>query len=64
MYLAHHLARCPMAQIGQFFGRRTHTSVSHSCRRLQELLPGSPTLQDQVTQVRQRLAETLREDCA
>jgi chromosomal replication initiator protein len=64
MFLAHDLARCPMEEIGRFFGRRAHTSVSHSCRRLQELLPGSPTLREHVARLRQRLVHALREDCA
>lgn len=63
MFLAHDLARCPMEEIGRFFGRRAHTSVSHSCKRLQELLPGSPTLQEQVRRLRQRVVRALREEC-
>jgi chromosomal replication initiator protein len=63
MFLARDLSRCPMEEIGRFFGRRAHTSVSHSCKRLQELLPGSPTLQEQVRRLRQRLARSLREEC-
>jgi len=61
MFLARDVAGYPMEKIGRFFGRRTHTSVSHSCRRLEELLPGSPTLRDHVERLRRRL---LREDCA
>jgi chromosomal replication initiator protein len=63
MFLARDLSRCPMEEIGRFFGRRAHTSVSHSCKRLQELLPGSPTLQEQVRRLRQRLVQTLRDEC-
>jgi chromosomal replication initiator protein len=63
MFLARDLASCPMQEIGQFFGRRTHTSVSHSCRRLQELLPGSPTLREHVERLRQRLSHRLGEHC-
>lgn len=64
MFLAHDLADCPMEDIGRFFGRRTHSSVSLCCRKLQELLPGSPTLREQLQRLRQRIVNSLREDCA
>jgi chromosomal replication initiator protein len=63
MYLAHTIGGWPMEQIGQYFGRRTHTSVSHSCRKLQELLPGSTTLRDQVRVLQLRMVDSSRERC-
>jgi chromosomal replication initiator protein len=63
MFLAHDLAGCPMQEIGRFFGRRAHTSVSVSCRQLQELLPGSPSLREQVARLKQRVLLALREKC-
>lgn len=60
MYLAREVGRWPLETIGQYFGHRTHTSVSHSCRRLRELIANSPTLRQQVL----RLTEGLRERCA
>ncbi|HET6426474.1 MAG TPA: helix-turn-helix domain-containing protein [Planctomycetaceae bacterium] len=59
MYLAREVARWPLEAIGNYFGHRTHTSVSHSCKRLKELVDRSPTLREQV----QRLAEQLRTRC-
>ncbi len=59
MFLAREEAGLSLAAIGQFFGSRTHTSVAHSCRRLQELILESPTLREQV----QRLRDHLRKAC-
>ncbi len=59
MFLAREEAGLSLAAIGQFFGSRTHTSVAHSCRRLQELIVESPTLREQV----QRLRDHLRKAC-
>lgn len=59
MYLAREVARWPLETIGDYFGHRTHTSVSHSCKRLKELVDRSPTLREQV----QRLAEQLQARC-
>lgn len=59
MFLAREVARWPLETIGNYFGHRTHTSVSHSCKRLKELVDRSPTLREQV----QRLTEQLRSRC-
>ncbi len=59
MFLAREEAGLSLVQIGKFFGSRTHTSVAHSCRRLQELIAESPTLREQV----QRLRDNLRKAC-
>ncbi len=59
MFLAREVARWPLETIGDYFGHRTHTSVSHSCKRLKELVERSPTLREQV----QRLTEQLQSRC-
>ncbi len=59
MFLAREVAHWPLESIGDYFGHRTHTSVSHSCKRLKELVDRSPTLREQV----QRLTERLRQHC-
>lgn len=59
MYLAREIARWPLEAIGDYFGHRTHTSVSHSCKRLKELVDRSPTLREQV----QRLTDQVRTRC-
>lgn len=64
MFLAKELTGRPLESIGNYFGDRTHTTVSHSLSRLKELLPHAPTLRQQVQKLRKRLAELKREDCA
>ncbi len=59
MFLAREVAHWPLESIGDYFGHRTHTSVSHSCKRLKELVDRSPTLREQV----QRLTERLQQHC-
>jgi chromosomal replication initiation ATPase DnaA len=62
MWLAHEV-RWPMAQIGRYFGRRTHASVSYSCRELTRQLADTPTLRDRLARLQTRLADIPREDC-
>jgi chromosomal replication initiator protein len=64
MFLAREFTGRPLEFIGQYFGDRTHTTVSHSLSRLKALLPNAPTLRQQVQRLRKRLAESRREDCA
>lgn len=60
MFLTKELTGRPLEAIGNYFGERTHTTVSHSLSRLKELLPHAPTLRQQVQKLRQRLAELKR----
>jgi chromosomal replication initiation ATPase DnaA len=62
MWLAHEV-RWPMAQIGRYFGRRTHASVSYSCRELIRQFDDVPTLRDRLLRLQTRLVENPREDC-
>jgi chromosomal replication initiator protein len=62
MWLAHEV-RWPMAQIGRYFGRRTHASVSYSCRELARQLADTPTLRDRLARLQMRLADSPREEC-
>jgi chromosomal replication initiator protein len=62
MWLAHEV-RWPMAQIGRFFGRRTHASVSYSCGELVRQLADAPTLRDRLARLQTRLADSPREEC-
>ena len=64
MFLAREFTGRPLEFIGQYFGDRTHTTVSHSLSRLKALLPNAPTLRQQVQRLRKRLMESRREDCA
>ena len=64
MFLARELTQRPLEFIGQYFGERTHTTVSHCLSRLKELLPNAPTLRQQVQRLQKRITELRREDCA
>ncbi len=63
MWLARELTGRPLEQIGHYFDR-SHTTVSHSLSKLNELLPLAPSLRQQVQKLRQQLKELPREDCA
>lgn len=60
MWLAHE-ANWSMAQIGRFFGRRTHASVSYSCRELVKVLDETPTLRERLQRLQSRLSS--RDEC-
>lgn len=62
MWLAHEVS-WPMAQIGRFFGKRTHASVSYSCRELSRALDDTPTLRERLLRLQSRLHESPQEDC-
>ena len=63
MWLARDLTGRPLEQIGDYFDR-SHTTVSHSLTKLNELLPHVPSLRQQVQKLREQLKELPREDCA
>ena len=63
MWLARELTGRPLEQIGQYFDR-SHTTVSHSLTKLNELMPSAPSLRQQLQKLRQQLKELPLEDCA
>lgn len=63
MLLAHEVGGWPMTEIGRYFGRRTHTSVSYSCRKLQEALAATPSLRTQIQRLQSRLRDQSFKDC-
>lgn len=58
MYLARTLSNYSLDQIGHFFGGRDHTTVSHGCRKTQELLEAEPAMRQAVSGLRDRLLKT------
>jgi chromosomal replication initiator protein len=48
IYLCRRFTDLSMAEIGGHFGRRDHTTVLYAIRRVEELLPGRPSLQREV----------------
>lgn len=63
MYLAHEVGGWPMSEIGRYFGRRTHASVSYSCRKFEDSLQQLPTLREQLQRLQSRLVERRSTDC-
>lgn len=56
MYLARHLTRKSLKQIGEYFGGRDHTTVLHGCRKTESLMRSDPTTLEAVTSLRRALA--------
>ena len=55
MYLSRELTGLSLQEIGQYFGKRDHTTVLHACRKIGELLPEKPELAQQIHQIRSAL---------
>lgn len=55
MLLARELTGASVQAIGRYFGGRDHSTVVHSCQRVQELLQSQPDLQSRLNQVRHAL---------
>ena len=55
MYLCRSLTRLSLEQIGGYFGGRDHTTVSHGCRRTEDLLKTEPAIREAVVQLQSRL---------
>ncbi len=56
MYLSRQLTEMSFSAIGQYFGRRDHTTVLHACRKTEELMRST-------IEIRQALAEIRRDLC-
>lgn len=55
MYLARDLTGRSLREIGRYFGRRDHTTVSHGCRRVEALLQSDASLRYTVFQLQEEL---------
>ncbi len=55
IYLARQLTDMSLGQIGHYFGGRDHTTILHSCRKMEALLPTEPATRAMVEQVREML---------
>lgn len=56
MYLARELTPLSLAQIGEYFGGRDHTTVLHACRKVQEAIGQDADLELTVRRLRAELA--------
>ncbi|MGD0897161.1 MAG: helix-turn-helix domain-containing protein, partial [Thermoguttaceae bacterium] len=48
MLLARRLTKASLQRIGEYFGRRDHTTVMHGCRKAGELLQSDPAIRQAV----------------
>ena len=57
MYLAKQLTSRSLPEIGRKFGKRDHTTVMYAIRRIEELRPKDPTLDEDVEHLRRSLED-------
>jgi chromosomal replication initiator protein len=55
MLLARQLTKESLLAIGQYFGRRDHTTVLHGCRKAEQLLRSDPAIRQAVDQLYRKL---------
>jgi chromosomal replication initiator protein len=55
IYLARHFAGASLQEIGRYFGGRDHTTIMHSCRKMEEIAEGDPTLHTAIEKLRKEL---------
>jgi len=58
MYLSRELTGMGLQKIGQYYGNRDHSTVVHSCQKVQSLLEEDATLRVHITQIRGALGAT------
>ena len=58
MYLARNLTASSLKQIGQYFGGRDHTTVSHGCRTTEMRLQSEPDVRHAVLKLQERFQKT------
>ncbi len=58
VYLARHFAGESLQEIGRYFGGRDHTTIMHSCRKIEEILKSDPTIHAAIEQLRKELWKT------
>ncbi|MBI4872913.1 MAG: chromosomal replication initiator protein DnaA [Candidatus Riflebacteria bacterium] len=59
MYLCRELASRTLMEIGEAFGKKDHTTVLHSCTKVEENLKTDPSLNETVERLRIRIREKL-----
>ena len=58
MLLARELTDCSLQQIAEYFGRKNHSTVVHSCDKLAEMSAGQPELRRQIAQLLTELRQS------
>ena len=57
MYLSKQLTTRSLPEIGRKFGKRDHTTVMYAIRRIEELRPKDPTLEEDLERLRRSLED-------
>ena len=57
MYLTREMVGLSLPRIGECFGGRDHTTVMHSCEKIQESIRTSPSLNSLVDDIRKLLKD-------
>jgi chromosomal replication initiator protein len=60
MYLARQLTGRSLERIGAYFGGRDHTTVSHGCRKTEELLRCDAVTRGVLEKLREALASDVK----
>lgn len=55
MWLSRQLTRSNFAEIGKYYGNRSHSTVMHACQALEKKAADSPELDSRVSQLRRQL---------
>jgi len=55
MYLAQRLTGASLQQIGKYFGGRDHTTVGHSCRKIELICQSDPAIQKALVMITDRV---------
>jgi chromosomal replication initiator protein len=55
IYLARQITHASFEQIGEYFGGRDHTTMMHSCRKMEELLHDDPAFRREIEQLEKKI---------
>jgi chromosomal replication initiator protein len=55
IYLARQITHASFEQIGGYFGGRDHTTMMHSCRKIEELLHDDPAFRQEIEQLEKKI---------
>jgi chromosomal replication initiator protein len=55
IYLARKITRASLDQIGRYFGGRDHTTMMHSCRKIEELTGEDPAFCQEIEQLEKKI---------
>jgi chromosomal replication initiator protein len=58
VYLARRFAGASLQEIGRYFGGRDHTTIMHSCRKIEEISESDPTIHAAIEQLHKELWKT------